>query len=135
MTAPDSPVADIAAELLHEAETALEALPAMLTAATAPADVAAWLRHVGRRPQGTKAALQALLEDRYGVAVEILDPGGTTWSSTAVAPPPSGPPLLVVRLHMPPPPSPLAVEAAVREAIPAPLAVRVEFTGAAGPPR
>lgn len=133
MTATDPLVAAVAAELLREAEAALESLPAMLTAATAPSDVAAWLRDVGRRPRGTKAALRRLLEDRYGAPAEILDPGGTTWSSTpAGPPPPTGPPTLVVRLHIASPPPEPEVEAIIREAVPAHLPLRIEFVGAGG---
>ncbi|MEU3455010.1 phage tail protein [Micromonospora sp. NPDC006766] len=148
---PDPVVAAVAAELLREAEATIESLPAMLTAATAPDDVAAWLRYVGgvergdrldadrgrrvlaalareRHPRGTAAALRALLEDHYGCPAEVLDPGGTTWSAgSGPAPVPAGPPTLVVRLRIADPPPEADVEAVIRSAIPAHLPLRIEF--------
>ncbi|MGC4868224.1 hypothetical protein ACLQ3B_22650 [Micromonospora sp. DT53] len=82
-----------------------EQLPLMLSPDVAPSDVLAWMyralgvdsphllddRH-GRRllsrlvrcylRRGTASGLTELIDLRYGVDAEVVDPGGTVWSST-----------------------------------------------------
>ncbi|MEU5962018.1 hypothetical protein ABZ777_12515 [Micromonospora parva] len=86
-----------------------EQLPLMLSPDVAPSDVLAWMyralgvdsprllddRH-GRRllsrlvrcylRRGTASGLTELIDLRYGVDAEIVDPGGTTWSTAFQAP-------------------------------------------------
>lgn len=86
-----------------------EQLPVLLSADVAPADVLAWMYRVlgvdspqllddrhGRRllagligcyrRRGTARGLAELIELRYGVAAEVIDPGATTWSATPQTP-------------------------------------------------
>ncbi|RAO45243.1 hypothetical protein GAR06_03434 [Micromonospora saelicesensis] len=102
-------IAEVVHTIAEPVASFAEQLPLMLSSDVAPSDVLAWMYRAlgvdsprllddrnGRRllsrlmrcykRRGTASGLAELIELRYGVDAEILDPGGTTWSTSFRAP-------------------------------------------------
>jgi phage tail-like protein len=98
-------------EIAAPVQAFADELPTMFTPSVAPHDVLAWMYEAlgvdapqlldddqGHRllpglmrcyqRRGTRQGLEELLRLRYGVSVEVLDPGGTTWSVVPTTPKP-----------------------------------------------
>jgi phage tail-like protein len=148
-TPPGSPVrllAEVTDEIARPLIGLLDDLPDLLSPASAPHDVLAWMYGAlgvdapmlltddrGRRllaglvrcyrSRGTARGLAELLELRYGVGVEVSDPGGTTWSAFPSVPArePAAPVTVVLDTD-----EPLAgLDEVIRSALPAGVGYRV----------
>jgi phage tail-like protein len=140
-------VTEVIEELARPIGAAVEALPGQLSPALAPPEVLTWMYDVlgvdaaillterqGRRllphlldcyrRRGTAAGLRALIELRYGVGAEVIDPGTSTWSAQPSTPGPPEPALVIVRLDSEEPMP--GLDEVIRSSLPVAVGYRVE---------
>ena len=113
-TGKTDPIAQVVDDIAAQVAAFADDLPTLLSPSVAPHDVLAWMYAAlgvdaprlldddqGHRllpglvrcyqRRGTRQGLEELLRLRYGIPVEVVDPGGTSWSTVPTMPEESAP--------------------------------------------
>lgn len=120
-TGRPNPIADVVDDIAARLTTFASELPVLLSPSMASGDVLAWMYQAlgvdaprllndnqGHRLlpgllrcyrlRGTRLGLEDLLRLRYGVPAEVLDPGGTSWSTLPTMPQKTAPTVVTIVL-------------------------------------